>query len=68
MAKTAKKKKEQTIIVTTQFTYILKGDKDSIDPKTLVEKVNEGFKKLADAGNQPWDDIIVLKAKVFERD
>lgn len=63
-----KKRKEQTIIVTTRFTYIAKGGKRFLDPKAVVDKVNEGFKKLGMAGQQPWDDIEITDVKVFERD
>ena len=65
--KAKKTKRENTMIVIAQLTYIDKSGK-SIDPKKLPEKVNEGFKKLADAGNQPWDDIQIKDVKVFERD
>lgn len=64
---TKKKKKEQTIVVLAQFTYVAKGEKNFLDPKEVVEKVNAGFVKLAATGTQPWDDVIVTKAKVFER-
>lgn len=63
-----KTKKEQTVVVTVQFTYINKGEKNFLDPKAVVEKVNEGFNKLAATGTQPWDDIKIKKVKVFQRD
>lgn len=63
-----KTKKEQTIVVTVQFTYINKGEKNFLDPKAVVEKVNEGFNKLAATGTQPWDDIEMKEVKVFQRD
>ena len=63
-----KTKKEQTVVVTVQFTYINKGEKNFLDPKAVVEKVNEGFNKLAATGAQPWDDIEMKRVKVFQRD
>lgn len=63
-----KTKKEQTIVVAVQFTYINKGEKNFLDPATVVEKVNEGFEKLAASGTQPWDDIEIKKVRVFQRD
>ena len=63
-----KTKKEQTVVVTVQFTYVAKGEKNFLDPKEVVEKVNEGFNKLAATGTQPWDDIEMKKVKVFQRD
>lgn len=63
-----KTKKEQTIVVTVQFTYINKGEKNFLDPQAVVEKVNEGFSTLAATGTQPWDDIEMKKVKIFQRD
>lgn len=71
MAKKAKH--EQTIICDVQFTYILKGNKESHDKfiemykEELRKKVLEGFQKLSGMC-QPWDDVQVTNIKVFDKE
>ena len=55
--------KEYTIIADVQLTIITKSDEDTPSKESITYCLTDGGLQYID-----WDDILVKKVKVFERD